>query len=68
MPTSPNRNLSSVSLAILSLVSITIFSGCDLGTYKKRLSETPAQQTAPADSGTEGDNAAKETPEASGEE
>ena len=61
MPTSSNRNFNSVSLAILSLVSITIFSGCDLGTYKKRLSETPAQQTAPADSATEGDNAPKET-------
>ena len=54
MPTSSHRNPSSTCLTILSLVSIAMFSGCDLGTYKKRLNESPTEQTAPqeTDSGS----------------
>ncbi len=61
MPTPPTRNASSTCLAILSLVSIAMFSGCDLGTYNKRLNELPGTQNAPQEPDSESTNEASET-------
>ena len=53
MPTSSHRKPGSTCITILSLVSIAMFSGCDLGTYKKRLNESHAEQTAPQEPNSE---------------
>lgn len=60
MPTPSNRNCSFIGISILSLVAITLFSGCDLGTYKNRLNESPAQQTAPEEPASENADEASE--------
>ena len=54
MPTSSHRKPGSTCITVLSLVSIAMFSGCDLGTYKKRLNESHAEQTAPQEPEAEG--------------
>ena len=60
MPTSSNPSRTQARLVILSLVSITFFCGCDLGTYKKRLNESPAQQTQPAESANDTEEASEQ--------
>jgi hypothetical protein len=60
MPTLSNRKPSFTFLAILNLISLAVFSGCDMGTYKQRLSESPAQQVAPQDPASEGADEASE--------
>jgi len=60
MPTPSNPNRTQARLAILGLVSITFFCGCDLGTYKKRLNESPAQQTTPAEPANDAEKASEE--------